>query len=501
MKVSHYAKQSAQENEIVLHEHDEEISYSEISFSNFIKDKRKLEKNSKGKDGLSTKELAERVGISHEMFRKILNKQKPKQSRDCIIAICAALKLDVEDTNEALRIYQYMPKLDEDSPRDNLIIQVLNGDFDGDISVDAVNVRLQQNGYPILDIVKSRARKGKETSLVYQKAFPYEVRRKNVRTLVDNMLYGDPYESLSTAYDFHRYRCVATMWLDDNLNKKQYKLTAELDGKYFLEILPFPDAPEIPFRSFKSLDETGEFRDCFLELQSMAKSEQRHMEEYLNDTRNYYERISAGILNDSIHVYFEKYNYAIPERNEYYLMEYIDGIYRLSVSHNSQFMSKYLTSGEYREHYGKAESMLVQTYDSIEEIEALSNTHHLPQESKEVLKLRKIAYRKMKLVIDKYLDKLRARIVFVRNLERIWDDQDRVCAYYGLEKEFRCKLDDECGDFMTAELESADIMDSDGQKVIINLSDLRRAFELGFKDAAEICRVIRKKGSIDSVLQ
>ncbi|REE91544.1 hypothetical protein A8990_10451 [Paenibacillus taihuensis] len=501
MKTYNYEMQSAQENEIVLHEHEEIISFGEEIFAHFIKNKRKLENNSKGKPGLSTKELAGRVGVPPEMFRKIINKQKPNQSRDCIIAICAALQLDVEDTNEALRIYQFMPKLDEDSPRDKLIIQVLNSDFDIEISVSAMNDRLQRYGFQSLDIVKSRARKGKETCLVYQKAFPYEVKKKNVRTSVNDMFYGDPYESLSTAYDFHRYRCIATMWLDDTQNKKQYKLTAEPDGNYFLEILPWPDAPETPFRSFKSIDETDVFRDCFLELQSMAKSEQRHMEEYLNDTRNYYERINADILHDSIHVYFEKYNYTIPERNEYYLMEYIDGIYRLSVSHNSQFMSKYLTSGEYREHYGNAESMLIKTYDSIEEIEALYYSPDLPQESKEVLMLRKIAYKKMQLVIDKYLEQLRARTVFVRNLERIWDDQDRVCAYYGLEKEFQCKLDDECGDFMTAELESADIIDSDGQKVTVTLSDLRRAFELGYKDTAEICCVLRKKGSIEAVLQ
>lgn len=500
MKIENYERETARDHGTVVNDHDEEISGSEESFPNFIKVKRKMENNSKGKPGLSTKELAGRVGISPEMFRKILNKQKPNQSRDCIIAICAALKLDVEDTNEALRIYQYMPKLDKDSPRDKLIIQVLEGDFDEDISVSAVNGRLQRDGYMPLDIVKSRAHKGKETCLISQKAFPYKIKRKNVRTL----LYGDPYESLSTAYDFRRFKCVATMWLDDTLNQKHYKLTAALGGKYFLEILPGPDAPDTPdtpFRSYKSLDETDEFRDYFLELQSMVKSEQRHIEEYLNDTRNYYERISADIFHDSIHVYFEKYNYAIPERNEYYLMEYIDGIYRLSVSHNSQFMRKYLNSEEYREHYGKAELMLVKTYASIEEIEALYDSQHLTQESKEVLMLRKNAYKKMQRVIDKYLEQLRARIVFVRNLNYIWDDQDRVCAYYGLEKEFQCRLDDEYGDCMTAELGSADIIDSNGQKVTINLSDLKRAFELGFKDTAEICRVIRKKGSIESVLQ
>lgn len=48
-------------------------------------------------------------------------------------------------------------------------------------------------------------------------------------------------------------------------------------------------------------------------------------------TKNYHERIGAGIHNGRIHIFYETYNYRVPELNEYYLFEYIDGVYRLTV--------------------------------------------------------------------------------------------------------------------------------------------------------------------------
>ena len=51
------------------------------SFSKFIKEKRKLEKSPSGKNYISTKELAERLNINYEQFRKILNMNKPTQKR------------------------------------------------------------------------------------------------------------------------------------------------------------------------------------------------------------------------------------------------------------------------------------------------------------------------------------------------------------------------------------------------------------------------------------
>jgi hypothetical protein len=55
---------------------------------------------------MSTRELAQKLGIDNEMFRKIINKEKPTKKRDCIIAICAMIHFDLNKTNEALILYR-----------------------------------------------------------------------------------------------------------------------------------------------------------------------------------------------------------------------------------------------------------------------------------------------------------------------------------------------------------------------------------------------------------
>ena len=86
---------------------DEKIREHDMTFIEYIKMKSKDKLTIDGELGIKTRELAQRVGINYEMFRKILNKTKPNQPRDCIIAICAALFLSEYETNDALFYYDY----------------------------------------------------------------------------------------------------------------------------------------------------------------------------------------------------------------------------------------------------------------------------------------------------------------------------------------------------------------------------------------------------------
>ncbi len=95
------------DNKILIHERNFDFTEEEISFSQFIKVKRKLEKGPSGRKNITTRELAARLDIDYEMFRKILNMNKPTKKRDCIIAICAALRLNSEEADKALLLYQY----------------------------------------------------------------------------------------------------------------------------------------------------------------------------------------------------------------------------------------------------------------------------------------------------------------------------------------------------------------------------------------------------------
>ena len=95
---------------------------------------------------------------------------------------------------------------------------------------------------------------------------------------------------------------------------------------------------------FKQLRDAGEYKPFFSRLRSMTMKYHRKLIDRLDDTRNYGERISAHLINGKIHIFAEKYNYRFPEANEYYVMDYSEGTYTLSVFHHSAFM--YLLMGE-----------------------------------------------------------------------------------------------------------------------------------------------------------
>ena len=54
------------------------------AFAQFIRDKRKEYNEDSGKE-ISTRYLGKMIGIDYEMFRKIINQEKPTKKRDCII--------------------------------------------------------------------------------------------------------------------------------------------------------------------------------------------------------------------------------------------------------------------------------------------------------------------------------------------------------------------------------------------------------------------------------
>ena len=500
MKLPEQIWKEEKKEDHVLHEQEDYVdSESTESFAEYIRRKRKDVDSPYSDKALSIGEHASLLGLSQEMLRKILNKQKPNQSRDCIIAICAALEMDPTDTNKALHLYGGMPRLDETSPRDKIIIRVLNGAIDDLIGIETINTCLISAGYAPLSIIDHRNKRAKSHDSS-PATFPYKVLKKAIKTCTDSLIYGDQYNSLATEYDFSRYRCYANMWLDDPENRQVYKLQAEPEGRFSLERQPWPTAPESPFSLYKTLADTGEFHAYFVELQGMAKMERRRMEGFLNDTKNYQERISADIHNRRIHVFYETYNYSVPEFNEYYLFEYIDGIYRMTVSNHSLFMQRYLTEEEFTQHYGRLDNKQHVHYDSLDEIEKLLSTAKFRSDY-DTLRLRRNAYIKLKDKVDECLSRLRGREIFVRNLNSIWDDTDRVCQFFEVETEFQCETVGEYKDVMIAGKKEVSFNLPDGMAVLISLEDLYRAFELGFNSIEEICLAKAENGSIENSLK
>jgi hypothetical protein len=92
-------------------------------------------------------------------------------------------------------------------------------------------------------------------------------------------------------------------------------------------------------RQLKALDDAGELKDYYMQLEDMVQTEIRRMTTVLNDTKNYGSRLSADIVNGTIHVFAEEYNYRIPEANELLsVFEMNKWIISISVFRGSAFM-------------------------------------------------------------------------------------------------------------------------------------------------------------------
>ena len=323
----------------VIHEETILSETEREPFSRYLAKKRKDVESPSGKGNLTTKELASRLHIDYEQFRKIINLNRPTKNRDLIIAICAALALDSDETNETLNRYQYMPSLDpQNNPRDYIFVNYLNRNISPALTpIEDLNHLLYEQNLPGLDIGN------------YQLAKKYAIKLRNprfekiktkVKTSLPDLFYGDQFESLTSEYSPYRYECYAYLLLKDSTDQKLYLLTSSSRKSYFIQ--EYKSSNPWPFKEFESPEASGLYKEFFLELDSLAEKEVRRMYQILNDTRNYKDRVSANIKNGALHIFAETYSYFVPETSEYYLFELIGKETRLSVYHNSEFMRQYL---------------------------------------------------------------------------------------------------------------------------------------------------------------
>lgn len=477
---------SSQNNNMIL-VNEREVENSELSLSEFFREKRKMlqELSGEGKrrDYYPMEKIAASLNISTDMLQQKLYRKKPL-SRDWLIAISAAHGLDNIETDEAL-IKCELPRLDAEIGREDFLIDYLCDHVGDPNSLEEMNCALRDYGFAGLD-TSSRKRKNNANDLLIWK---YNIARKVVRTYLDE---GDQYDSLETAYGF-RYRCVAAAFLEKD-GKIKYVLEAFGDGRLSLTEKEC-SLPQI----YKDVSDAGEFKEYFSELLTLVKQEQRRVDAQLNDSKNYQGRLGANLKNEAVHIFYEQFNYAQPERNEYYLMEYVDGHLKLSVSKQSMFMTEYLSEKEYKKHYGTQLKTVSEVYNSLDEIVSLTNDTVLSRYQREILLHRKSAFKKFTKIVNAALEKIRNRTLFIRNFEMIWDNPGDVCKYYGLEKEFECTYDDQYGEIILGK-EEADLIDKNGHSVTISFPELKRAFELGFTNSDQICRVKNSKGSIEDVL-
>lgn len=193
-------------------------------------------------------------------------------------------------------------------------------------------------------------------------------------------------------------------------------------------------------------------------------------------------------------------NYTIPELNEYYVVSLCSGRYRLYVYDRSAFMFWYLSEKTFKTCFGDEIPVAKETYDSLEDLQKLIEESDKRSDSYIHYRMRQRAFKKMIPDVDSLYQEIKDRKEFIQNLGYIFDNPADVLRYYELCEDFECKYDDEYG-------EICDCLDSKlyhlpgGTEIQITMDDIYKAFEFGFSDIQEICRIKSKYGSIEAVLK
>lgn len=464
-----------------------EVGYESLSAFFRIKSEELQAKIEKGSMKLyPQQEIANLLKISKDQLQQKLYRKKPI-TREWLIAICAAYGLDDADTSEALSICD-MATLDDASKRERFIVDFLRTHKYRPVGVDEFNQELKDAGLNPLDI--SYRKNGKLTSQTIDHSFPYkEIRPRVVRTYEDQ---GDPYNSLATIY-LPGMRCVAAAFLENDTGKK-YLLEAYSDGDYLVR-----EDGEIFPKVYKELKSHNEFYRIFIELSGMVKKRKQELDNVIKDSKNYKGRFSANVKNERIHVFYEEYNYSMPERNEYYLMEYNNGEYVLSVAHESMFMLEYLSNEDYLLHYGRVPKIQRNSFSSIDKIEEFYENKQLSFYP-DLKTTRKAVYNRLKEVVENKLNMIRSGELHIQNFDYVWDIPEDVLAYYKVEDKFQCTHDNEYG-VIKVTVDDALFKGPNGDDVLISFDDIKEAFELGIATIEDICRIKQKYGALNVILE
>lgn len=466
---------------------------------------------------ITKKWIGEKLGIIYEMFRKIINRDKPAKNRDCIIAICALLCLDTHDTNKGLYYNDFEEELDDSKIRDVTIMNILDSHrykdekkkiddvyYNPDV-IDEINYALQSAGLQELEIIKRRKVgthiKEEPSYKIISKTLIYETKRSfyhfnDAKRLLFDGEYADNIDkmfrlayrnnSLSSKY---RFNCSLKATIEFEKKGKRFSVSASSDD---IDIVK---------------DKEKEI--CYIELRKMIDAELRKWDVIYNDTKNFGQRVSAKIIDNDLHVFAEKYNYDLPLFNEYYVMEYCNSKYIMSVSHYSRFMKFYLSDEEYYKKYGNVSIRIIQEYFSLNQfigISYLANVPHCVSTDEtqntrindSLLLWRRQYYLMLEEAVNELIEKLKKGEEYITDISEYSNGEYDIITYFNAEKEFKCvcKYDQEKIVIVGVDDPTPTFTLSDGQDVELSIQELIDGARLGLTTIEEVGRFKLKHGSL-----
>ena len=464
-------------------------------------------------------ELADRLGLGHDMFYKRMNGSKPTHDRYLIVATCYVLGLRADETNDAMRLYSLlcamlksgvyshslMAPLDSGNPTERRLRRILDEnaelmDEDGGKSwhptIDDLNQKLGKDFE--IDLQKG-SRKAKAKALPKP---PYPV----VGKWVTRDFCGS-WEESAPFYDLDWVSVRGEMRLERNKGCI-VQLECRTNGPLLrcttdLTVNEWRDGEHVAqsWRHFDSTEGTGEFQGCLEELRDDVMVEVRSLESTLDDTRNYGTRVSWRPAGDALLVFAETYGYEFPEAGEYYLMERRGSSYRMLVSRRSMFMMEYLRPKGYADHYGRTAPLVIGAYSEEPTPCAKEGVPEF------LARIRASAFRKLRARVDETADSIKSGTAPMPGYFPERDDIETVIRCFGLEGEFGLhgKADDYGCDVDRWEV---DHRCDDGTVVRLDPDILWTALQMRFDPVSvdpqsldKVCHVIHDHGSLESMLE
>lgn len=386
------------------------------AFSDFFNEKLErlnsaANKTNSDRPELKKRDIADMIGVSYEVFRKYINKEKPTERRDCIIAICAVLGATVSETNDGLYYYG-MDELARGWKRDEAIMELIGND-EKPRTVDEINDGLIERGFDELDIIHHKGRQ-KTTDKAIK--YPYTLKRKKV-AIPEIDFINDELHFVSQI-DMRYIQVRAFMEFSDNGNPitiwaevTNSDLLSEFNSMFYVH------DPRLPYwQRYTDLELTGEFMDSFAELQKTAITEIKKLNNFYNDTKNFKYLTSAKVIDNELHFFAEAYNNDLLLKDEYYLMDYCNDKLTMTVSSKSRFLRLFLTEEEYKQKFPNNSDDIIAVY--AEDLDAIEDD----DPSEKIMALR-----------SDYYDELKDRIEEMMQL--IFDEELAVCgARYPIDK-------------------------------------------------------------------
>ena len=469
----------------------------DFNFSEIIKKRIKKYNNIYPKQ-TSIKIIAKEVDIGPEMFRKIINQQKPTKKRDLIIVIGIILKMKLKTINKALYAYNKMAKLNKSDSRDRFFIGIFyqfetDEAFNVSYSIEKINLRLMRNKLEPLDLHDYRKKSSQNDSIPH--VLPYEILELKVYTPLATDLFYDEYNSLCSMYDPGKYNCKGKMILKNSQTGEQIRLNISPFNKPTSEKLNSNEKPTC----YENIQVSGEYSDFFITLNNSIYTEKNKFISLLNDTRNYINRASARFQDYSIIVFAEEYNYSIPELNEYFLCLYTNGQYEFHVYNTSAFMYFYLTPEEYTTIYGDTIPQPLKTYN-IEQIDAMlsSNTN---LDDKIQYTILKKAFLKLQASVSDLYKRLKEGKVFIRNIDYIYDNPLKAIQFFNVTNDFNYTYDKEHDENIQCNNTATFSAKEKNLTIEITTTDIIDAFKLGLNSIEDIIIVKQRYGSINALIK